>query len=318
MFVNCPGCSALVATDLVTDLPPERCPYCSHALRAAAPAAGSAPPARSPPETPAPAPPIASPGAPGPRFVPLRARPATAEAPAPQPTATPRPILAPAPAAKATDAQAPRPAPAPPAAGAHAAGNAATPPPPGPVPPPSPRPVAAPTPARSAPSFLRPRGGTAPAAPRERLAMAIAIPLLLLALGTQLLLADRARLAADPAWRPWVAAACTVARCTLPAWREPGAIALLQRDVRPHPDRPGQLRVAATLRNDAARAQAWPMLSLTLSDAEGRPLAARWFAPEEYRPAGAPDTLAPGQSARVGFDIVEPSPHAVAFNFDFG
>ena len=28
MFINCPNCSALVATDLATDLPPERCPRC--------------------------------------------------------------------------------------------------------------------------------------------------------------------------------------------------------------------------------------------------------------------------------------------------
>nr|WP_255699639.1 DUF3426 domain-containing protein [Luteimonas sp. Y-2-2-4F] len=238
----------------------------------------------------------------------MRARPSAAEVPAPVPAP---PVKAEAEAEAAPEAA---PVAAPPPAPERAPAPARTEAPPHP-------PAASPerTPAaRTAPSFLSRRSGTAPAPPRERLAVAIAIPLLLLALGAQLLLADRARLAADPAWRPWVAAACTVARCTLPPWREPAAIALLQRDVRPHPDRPGQLQVAATLRNDAGRAQAWPMLSLTLSDAEGRPLGARWFAPEEYRPAGAADTLAPGESAGFRLDIVEPSPHTVAFNFDFG
>ncbi|HEY4528913.1 MAG TPA: hypothetical protein VIG97_01080, partial [Luteimonas sp.] len=33
MFVNCPFCRGLVATDPVTDQPPERCPRCSAPLR---------------------------------------------------------------------------------------------------------------------------------------------------------------------------------------------------------------------------------------------------------------------------------------------
>jgi hypothetical protein len=35
MFINCPFCKALVATDPATDLPPERCPRCAEPLRAA-------------------------------------------------------------------------------------------------------------------------------------------------------------------------------------------------------------------------------------------------------------------------------------------
>ena len=33
MFINCPNCNALVATDLVTDLPPLQCPRCDFGLR---------------------------------------------------------------------------------------------------------------------------------------------------------------------------------------------------------------------------------------------------------------------------------------------
>ncbi len=33
MFINCPNCNALVATDLVTDLPPPQCPRCDFGLR---------------------------------------------------------------------------------------------------------------------------------------------------------------------------------------------------------------------------------------------------------------------------------------------
>ena len=134
----------------------------------------------------------------------------------------------------------------------------------------------------------------------------------------QLLLADRARLATDAGGRPVVAALCAVLRCSLPAWREPAAIAVEQRDVRPVPGRPGVLRASATIRNDGRWAQAWPRLVLTLSDVDGRALGMRAFEPAEYLAAPPQDvTIARGASASLLMDIVEPSPHAVAFNFSF-
>ncbi|HEY4554823.1 MAG TPA: DUF3426 domain-containing protein, partial [Lysobacter sp.] len=72
----------------------------------------------------------------------------------------------------------------------------------------------------------------------------------------------------------------------------------------------------ATFRNDAAWPQPWPTLVLSLSGVDGRTLGARAFEPHEY--AGAAATpLAPGQSASVQLDIVEPAPDVVAFAFDF-
>src|SRR5699024_7359212 len=89
-------------------------------------------------------------------------------------------------------------------------------------------------------------------------------------LAAQLLLADRSRLAADAGWRPVLATLCGALRCSLPAWREPAAIAIEQRDVRPAPEQPGVLQVNALIRNDARWPQAWPRLTLTLSDIDGR------------------------------------------------
>lgn len=45
MFINCPHCQALIATDPATDLPPPKCPRCAAGLRGKADAAGDAPPA---------------------------------------------------------------------------------------------------------------------------------------------------------------------------------------------------------------------------------------------------------------------------------
>src|SRR5690606_13448787 len=170
-----------------------------------------------------------------------------------------------------------------------------------------------PPPARPAPRFLaRATGAGAGASDRRLVAIAAGLAMLLV---VQLLLADRARLATEAGWRPVVAALCGVLRCSLPDWREPGAIAVEQRDVRPVPGRPGVLRAGATSRNDGRWAQAWPRLVLALSDVDGRALGIRSFEPAEYLAAPPQDvTIARGESASLLMDIVEPSPHAVAFN----
>jgi hypothetical protein len=172
------------------------------------------------------------------------------------------------------------------------------------------------------PTFLEPPAdvagasdGRATRAPRHGIAIVVALSLLLV---VQVLLADRVQLAADARWRPAVETACAVLRCQVPAWREPAAFTLVQRDVRPDPARPGALRVAASFRNDARWAQAWPLLVLTLSDADGRAVGFRAFTPSEYLgKAPAQATLASGASAVVALDVIEPGPGVVAFTFDF-
>ena len=170
---------------------------------------------------------------------------------------------------------------------------------------------------RDAPSFVR--GATAAASPARRDWRAIAaIAVLVLALALQLVLAQRQELAADARWRPLVGALCDVLRCSLPPWHEPTAYSMLGRNVRPSPGAPGVLRVNASFRNDARWPQRWPTLLLTLSDVDGREVGQRAFAPGDYRRGHKPtDELAPGQSATVQLDVVEPAPRIVAFTFDF-
>jgi len=139
-----------------------------------------------------------------------------------------------------------------------------------------------------------------------------------LVLALQVLLADRARLAADANWRPLVARLCGALGCSIPAWHEPDAFAMLSRDVSPIAGEAGGLNVQATFRNDARWAQDWPVLLLSLSDADGRVLGSRAFTPREYLGATAPPTeLAPGQSAQIALQLHEPDPGVVAFTFDF-
>lgn len=165
-----------------------------------------------------------------------------------------------------------------------------------------------------APSFVR-RHAPAPTRSSDRRWWWVVVPLALL-LALQLLLAQRVELAADARWRPVIGQLCGVLQCEVPAWREPTAFTMLQRSVRPRSGVAGVLRVDASFRNDARWAQPWPTVLLTLSDMEGRPVGLRAFQPHEYRGHGD-GRIAPGQSATIRFDVIEPAQRVVAFTFDF-
>ncbi len=171
-------------------------------------------------------------------------------------------------------------------------------------------------PANAAPSFARAHRAMRTASRKHRILQAAAVLGLSLLLAVQLLVADRARLAGDARWRPLVTTACGALRCTVPAWREPAAFHVVERDVRA--GAPGVLRVSARIRNDARWAQPWPALQLTLSDTHGRAVATRIFQPREYLGGGPTQPrLESGQDASLSMDIVEPGSQAVAFTFDF-
>jgi hypothetical protein len=169
-----------------------------------------------------------------------------------------------------------------------------------------------------APSFLRAAAtpGTARPTPRWQWGLLGALALVLL---LQILIADRATLAASASTRPLISGICTLLRCALPAWHEPTAFAMLSRDIRPVPGQPGALQVQASFRNDARWAQAWPALRLSLSDADGRVIGRRTLLPADYLGKGADPQarLEPGQSAQVSFRLREPAAATVAFNFEF-
>jgi len=171
-------------------------------------------------------------------------------------------------------------------------------------------------PPANAPVFVRPKG-SAPIS-RARWLAWLSVPLLALLLVLQVALADRARLAADRDWRPRIVALCDTLGCSVPPWREPAALHLTSRDLRPHPRVPGVLVVSATFRNDAAFAQPWPQLQLSLQNIDGESLGLRRFAPREYLGA-APATamIGAGQSASIRVEILDPGRRAVAFGFEF-
>ena len=168
---------------------------------------------------------------------------------------------------------------------------------------------------RHAPSFVHRRGPAPVRAHDRRLWLGLAALAVVLVL--QVLLSQRDALAADARWRPVISGVCRVMQCQVPAWHEPSAFTMLQRSVQPRRDARGVLSVTASFRNDARWPQAWPTLLLTLSDMDGRQVGMRAFKPADYRPGAALAPIAPGQSATVEMEVVEPARPVVAFTFDF-
>lgn len=143
--------------------------------------------------------------------------------------------------------------------------------------------------------------------------------LLLLALGAQLAWAKRETLISDPATGPVLRDACATLGCQLPLVQDTARLSLLARDVQPHPSVPGALLITASLRNDAKFAQPYPVVSITLSDADGKKLAMRRLRPGEYLGDGATlqRGLAPDASATLLLEVEDPGGKAVAFEFGF-
>jgi len=147
----------------------------------------------------------------------------------------------------------------------------------------------------------------------------LACLVLFLALGAQLAWALRDPLIADSATGPIVQQACALMHCQLPPVRDVAKLQLLARDVQTHPTVPGALLISATVRNDAAFVQPWPVVIIRLSDGNGKVIAMRRLNPSEY----LDDTdalqrgLAPGATTALVFEVEDPGHQAVGFDIGF-
>lgn len=147
----------------------------------------------------------------------------------------------------------------------------------------------------------------------------VASAFLMLTLAGEVAWADRARWIDSARVRAWLDPACERIGCQLPLRHDASKLALSSRDIRPHPSVPDALIISATLRNDAAFAQPWPTVKVTLSDLDEKRIAMRRFQPRTYLgdPQALASGLAAGASTALVFEVVDPGNNAVAFEFDF-
>lgn len=128
----------------------------------------------------------------------------------------------------------------------------------------------------AAPRRRRTGGKHAPAWVWTSLAAALTLTLL----GQAAWLARDPLLSRAPQLRPAYEALCAPFGCTLGLPQNLAQLQIIGSDLQKEAG--GRLTLTLTLGNRAEHAQAWPMLVLTLTDARGRPLSRRSFAPSEY------------------------------------
>lgn len=140
--------------------------------------------------------------------------------------------------------------------------------------------------------------------------------LALVALALQGAVHFRTTLAARlPESKPWLAMLCEPLGCALELPRRIDLIEIESSDLAPDPQVDGRLRLAATLRNRASFAQAWPHIELTLTSAGDRALLRRALAPGEYlMPPAQPDVGFPaGTDQTVQLDLQAVDTPAVGY-----
>lgn len=142
---------------------------------------------------------------------------------------------------------------------------------------------------------------------------------LALVLAAQVGWSGRERWLREPGVRALAERGCARLGCRVPLQHDAALLRLLSRDIRAHPSVPDALLISATLHNSAPFAQAWPVVGITLSNLDEKPIAARRFQPREY--LADPDAIAaglpPGASSALVFEVVDPGQDAVAFEFRF-
>jgi predicted Zn finger-like uncharacterized protein len=141
---------------------------------------------------------------------------------------------------------------------------------------------------------------------------------LLAALLAQLVFAQREAFAQDPTLRPLLVGMCDLAGCRLSPRQALDRIELVRRNVYAHPNVDDALIIDATFVNNAAFAQPYPLLTVSLGNIRGETLIRRNFRPREYQPALDPNArMAPGSPVRVTLKVNDPGPEIRTFELDF-
>ena len=90
-----------------------------------------------------------------------------------------------------------------------------------------------------------------------------------------------------PVLRPHLVATCKIVGCVLELPRNADLLTVDDSDLQEDNEHPGVIRLRSTLINNARYTQQYPLLELTLTDANQAPVLRRTFKPAEYLPAGS-------------------------------
>ncbi|MCK6406625.1 MAG: DUF3426 domain-containing protein [Rhodocyclaceae bacterium] len=142
-------------------------------------------------------------------------------------------------------------------------------------------------------AFTAPANITVPVS-RPRWPFVLVSVLLIAALAGQAAHHYRAELAVSaPSLRPLLDSMCAALECDIPLPRHAEFVSIEASDLQSDAARGGALVLAATLKNRAPYAQAWPLLEVTLTDVQDNAVLRRVLQAADYLPAKADPTVFP-------------------------
>jgi len=149
--------------------------------------------------------------------------------------------------------------------------------------------------------------------PQQRILWGVLGTLLVIILAGQLVYLNSIQLVRHADLRPWMEMFCQQTGCAL---KPPPDVARveLETSIAPHPRYVNALRIRADLVNRADHAQPMPRMEVTLTDSEGRVIARRIFAPQNYLPPRTPvSDMLPNIVVRTLLDVTNPENRAVGY-----
>ena len=121
-----------------------------------------------------------------------------------------------------------------------------------------------------------------------------------------------------PQLKPWIEAYCQRVGCDISPPRQARAIEIKQRTVSRHPNHQNVLSINLAMENGAPFDQPYPILRISFADVGGNTVARRYFAPESYLQSISGSDLMPRETPiMLRFDVIDPGPQAVSYQFDF-
>ena len=159
-----------------------------------------------------------------------------------------------------------------------------------------------------------------PLSTAKRLGYSVAVLLLILLLGVQLVLFKSSEIANRvPALQPLLTTLCNRLPCRYTGNHNSKLIKIVSRDVRLHPKIKGALLISATIINQANYAQPYPTILLKFTDLTGHIVAQRYFPPKDYLgQLNKPFALMPSKKpVQLNIEILDPGSDAINFQFFF-
>ncbi|MDD5271616.1 MAG: DUF3426 domain-containing protein [Methylovulum sp.] len=107
---------------------------------------------------------------------------------------------------------------------------------------------------------------------------------------------------------------CQPLRCPLPVYQNAAELAIISNALEPLPDQGHLFRLLIS--NQAAFAQAYPLIDLTLQDYGGNAIAQRRFAPHDYLFNATTATIAPEASVELRLHLAPTTQTVGGYTFD--